>query len=157
MTRADGEGKDFPFLGMCFEVSAKGHELGSFSECSGLNVEIGSEEYKEGGSNHFVHKLPTHATSAPLILKRGLDDASALWDWIREFVETSTVKPADIIVQLKSRGARPDVLRSWTASRAYPLKWEGPKLDAARGQVAFETVEFAHRGIVVGGGASGRG
>ncbi len=146
--------------GMCFAVSFdaagslppsfKGGNLGTFSECTGLTAEIGSEEHKEGGNNHFVHKLPSHASSAPVVLKRGMTDSTGLWDWIRCFLDTSKVEPANVQIQLLATGSTTEVLRSWVVHHAYPLKWEGPQLNAMKGEIAFETVELAHRGVTLG-------
>lgn len=145
-----GSALKYPYVGMCFVVSAASRDLGVFSECSGLTVEVGSDEYREGGVNHFVHKLPTHVATTPLVLKRGLDDATGLWDWINEFVDTSKVKPEDITIALTAVGSNQKVLRSWVVNQAFPLKWEGPQFDANKGAVAFESVELGHRGITVG-------
>ena len=139
-----------PYLGMSFRISANDRDLGVFSECSGLAVDIGSEDYKEGGRNHFVHKLPTHVNTTPVVLKRGLSATTALWDWIKSFVEESIVRPSEVTVELRGPGLigrLGPVRKTWILDHAYPLKWEGPRLDAMKGEVAFETVELAHRGV----------
>lgn len=142
--------QDNPPLGMCFEISANGASLGSFSECSGLAVEIESESYKEGGSNDFTYKLPVHATTRPVVLKRGLEGSNNLWEWISTYAKEFRVEPRRVLIQLRSPDSPLSILRSWTLDHAYPLKWEGPKLDATRGEVAFESVELAHRGVQLG-------
>ena len=47
-----------PAVGLYFSVSIDGVELGSFSTCEGLSVEVQTEDREEGGENGFVHKLP---------------------------------------------------------------------------------------------------
>lgn len=139
-----------PALGMCFEISADGRSLGSFVECTGLTVELGSEEYREGGVNHFTHKLPTHANTQSVTLKRGLTSSDDLWDWIASYVESTQVKPKTVQVALRTPKVDGPILRTWTVQHAYPLKWEGPRLDAMKGEIAFESIELAHRGVHLG-------
>ena len=38
-----------------FEVHIDGHDLGAFTGCDGLGVEIVTEQREEGGMNGFVH------------------------------------------------------------------------------------------------------
>ncbi len=47
-------------------------------------------------------------------------------------------------------GPIPVPLRTWTLDHAYPIKWEGPRLDAKKGEVVFESLELAHRGLTTG-------
>jgi len=49
-----------------------------FSEASGLNVEIPTEEFAEGGENRFTQKYPLRPKYAELILKRGLLKSSTI-------------------------------------------------------------------------------
>ena len=47
-----------PYLTFNFAVEIEGLLVGGFTEVSGLESEIEVEEYREGGVNGFVHKLP---------------------------------------------------------------------------------------------------
>ena len=51
------------------------------------------------------------------------------------------------VVLLDGQGA--EALR-WNVLQAYPVKWSGPDLHALASEIAFETVELAHHGIVNG-------
>ncbi len=64
-----------------FVVELEGIAIGLFTECSGLGVKRDVEEYKEGGVNHYVHKLPGRLEFKNIVLKRGLSLSQALWDW----------------------------------------------------------------------------
>ena len=61
-----------PFLAFNFAVEIEGLLVGGFSEVSGLESTIEVEEYREGGVNGFVHKLPGATTHANLVLRHGL-------------------------------------------------------------------------------------
>lgn len=145
-----GQAQENPYVGMCFEVSADGTPLGSFAECTGLTVELGTEDYKEGGNNHFVHKLPTYAATKPLTLKIGLSSSTALWDWIDSYLTTAQLIPRRVEVQLMAPGTNGGPLRSWILDGAYPIKWDGPQFNASKGEVVMETLELAHHGITQG-------
>ena len=55
--------------------------IGRFSECTGISVEIETKEYMEGGANDFVHKLPTRVKYPNIVLKRGITHEEALLQW----------------------------------------------------------------------------
>ena len=61
--------------------------LGGFSECTGLEMSMQPEEYKEGGRNGAVLKFPSRVTWTNLTLKKGIGIGTALWDWHFGFVE----------------------------------------------------------------------
>src|SRR5262245_54923583 len=53
--------------------------LGGFSECSGLEMALEVEEYKEGGRNGGTLKFPTRVTWQPIVLKHGMGAGNGLW------------------------------------------------------------------------------
>ena len=144
-TRAD------PSPSFRFQVSILGLEsVARFSECSGLELEQEVLEYKEGGLNSRVHRLPGRYKFANVTLKRGIaTDGSGLWDWIKSNVEASdqgTVVAHDVTVTLLDlSGQKP--LRAWTFSSAYPVKWSATALTAEQTAIAIETLALAHNGM----------
>src|SRR5690242_2616247 len=58
-----------------------------FSECSGLEMVMTPEEYKQGGENNTVRKFPSRISWANLRLKRGVAYTNDLWEWSYGFVE----------------------------------------------------------------------
>lgn len=64
-----------------FYVELSGIIVALFTECSGLQVKRDVLELKEGGLNHYVHKLPGRVEYTNITLKRGLSMSRALWDW----------------------------------------------------------------------------
>lgn len=133
-----------PFFAFRFAVQVDRKSIGGFSECSGLSIEHEVKEYMEGGQNGFVWKLPTRAKLSNITLKRGIVDTD-LWDWYWEVVQGNvTLKTGAIIIRDPS--GQKDVA-SWEFADAYPLKWQGPDLNATQNQVAIETLEFCHHGL----------
>ena len=54
---------------------------GTFSEVSGLNAEMETEEYREGGRNSGPHKFVKWGKYPNLVFKRGVTPNTDLWDW----------------------------------------------------------------------------
>jgi phage tail-like protein len=134
-----------PYLGFNFLVEIEGLVVGGFSEVSGLQVEIEVHDYREGGLNEYIHKLagPTRYPSN-LVLKHGLTDVEALWNWHQEVTQGTVKRKNGSIVLLNSSG---EEKWRWNFVQAYPVKWVGPDLRGGTAEVAVETVELVHRGL----------
>lgn len=135
-----------PYLGFNFLVEIESLVVGGFSEVSGLQTEIQTEDYREGGVNEYGHKLagPTNYP-ANLSLKHGLTAADALWSWHLEIIQGVIQRRNLSIILLDSAGRE---VRRWNFAQAYPVAWTGPQLTADSPQVAVESLELAHRGLV---------
>lgn len=138
----------YPYLNLQFRLVVGEQSLGSFSECTGLALEVTTEDYHEGGENRFLHKFPAVGQPPNLVLKRGIASSDELWKWFVKYLEDGAVEPRDGQVELL---AAPDgeleAVRVWTFTRGYPVKWTGPDLNATSGAIAFETIELVHRGL----------
>jgi phage tail-like protein len=147
--------QDYPPVAFHFGVSllgAKNAPIGtpndaSFQEVSGIRVEFGIEEVAEGGQNQFVHRLPTQAKYANLVLKRGVVVMSSpLADWVSATLASYLVEPIqlrDLMVTLKNELQKP--LITWTFNNAYPVRWEVSPMNAMESAVFTETMELAYQ------------
>jgi phage tail-like protein len=140
-----------PYLNLRFRLSVGGAPLGDFSECTGLSLEVTTEDYHEGGENRFLHKFPSAGQPPNLVLKRGITHSLDLWNWFVAYLESGAVDPRDGQVELLGR---PDATATedrpvcvWAFTRGYPINWTGPELNALAPGVAFETLELVHRGL----------
>jgi phage tail-like protein len=148
MTRVD------PVLAYNFVVSfvdssgsstlAQNVVVGGFSECSGLEMQLKTEDYEEGGNNGTVLHFPKRINWTNLRLKRGVTFSDELWKWHFGFVEGKG-KRRDGIVTLQND--RREAVAVWHFHRGLPVKWTGPSLNAAQSQVAVEEIEIAHEGL----------
>src|SRR5437764_78401 len=60
-----------------------GADLGNWSKCDGLAVEYDVFEYKEGGENAYVHRIPGRAKYQNIKLTRPINkDSKKVTDWI---------------------------------------------------------------------------
>lgn len=101
-----------------------GKEEVRFKNVSGLSVEYDMEEYKEGGENRFVHKLPVRTKYADLVLKRGMLTDSQVIRWFLNAFRDRQFKPTNISVMLLNEQANkqenPEPLRTWNVVNAVP-------------------------------------
>lgn len=137
-----------PYLAFRFLVEIEGLVVGGFSDVSGLQIETVVDTFREGGLNEYEHKLPG-PTRYPsnLVLKHGLTDAHALWDWHQETVQGTITRRNGSIVLLDYEG---NETWRWNFVQAYPIKWSGPDFRAENAAVAIETLELVHHGISKG-------
>ena len=132
-----------PFMGYNFFVEFGGVVLGGFSEVSGLSSDIELESYEEGGLNGFVHQFPKHTTYPNLVLSRGLINID-LFRWYQATSKGSIQQLNGTIILLNSQQIP---VMWWIFKNAYPVKWEGPQLNASSDEVAVEKIELVHQGI----------
>jgi phage tail-like protein len=118
--------------------------LGGFSECSGLEMSLDVEEYKEGGRNGEILKFPTRVKWSNITLKKGVGASTALWDWHYGFVQ-GQVKRRDGIIFLQNDLHIPNNI--WYFRRGLPVKYTGPTMNASQSNVAIEAIEITHEGI----------
>lgn len=146
-----------PYQVFNFMVEIEGILAGGFSECSGLQVETETLDYREGGLNDYVHRFAGPTKYPPLILKHGLTQIDGLWGWHQDVV-AGKVKRRNGTIYLLDKQRLP--IMWWDFKEAFPVKWTGPELHANSSNVAIESVELAHRGLsrpTIGGLLAGIG
>ena len=128
-----------------FGVKIDGIDVARFSECSGLELEMETFEYKEGGLNSRVHRLPGRVKFTNLTLKKGIaKDGADLYKWVTDTVAGQlSVKPVTVTLYDLS-GQNP--LRTWNYVGAYPVKWSAVALNAEQNAIAIESLVLAHQG-----------
>lgn len=135
-----------PFTSFRFRAEIESLEVSGFSEVSGLTVETEVESFREGGVNTRDWQLAGPAKfPAKLTLKRGLADADALWSWYRDIM-AGRIKRKQVTIKLMDYAG--DEKWRWVFQKACPVKWNGPELRAKSTEVAFESIELIHEGIL---------
>jgi phage tail-like protein len=136
-----------PYLTFIFKVEIDGMIVGGFSEVSGLQVETETQDFREGGVNDYVHRLPKGSKQNNLTLKRGITDSDTLWKWHQDVVAGKVERKSGRIVLLDVEG---EEKWHWAFEEAYPVKWMGPAFNGKGIELAVETLELAHNGIKKG-------
>ena len=81
-----------------------------------------------------------------IVLKRGWTKDQSLWTWRQKVIEGKTSRTSGSIILLDE--ARQPALR-WKFREGWPSKWEGPALNGKTSEVAIESLEIAHEGLVL--------
>ena len=118
-----------------------------FQEVSGLNVDIATKEFVEGGENRYKHQLPQLPNYSNLVLKRGLVTGSFLIRWCTNAIENYDFDPAFIMLSLLNGKHIPTI--TWSITDAYPVKWNTAGFNAEKSELAIETIELAYKYFTV--------
>lgn len=141
---------DPPFAGK-FVFTIDGLTIGTFTEISGLSVQIEVEELAEGGQNQYTHKLPGRMKWPNLVLKRGVTNTDNLFAWFAKSSGDGFAGNGNKIDRRNGAVTLVDStgksVRTWKFTQAYPVKWSGPKLAASSRDLAVEELEVCHYGF----------
>lgn len=141
-----------PYRKFNFEVElVDGPKVGGFDKISGLTVQMETVEYREGGVNDHVHRLPGQYSHQSLILENGIADEKVIFQWMDKLRtgETPAEEARSNVEILVRSGYKEEERWGFEVFDAYPVQWDGPDLRArgAEGEVAMQTLELAHRGF----------
>lgn len=137
----------YPPLGFHFKVhidDMDGENDIRFQSVSGLNVQLQTEAYKEGGENRFEHAMPTRTKYSDLVLKRGLmsPGQSGITRWVKDAVEKFIIKPKNLTVELFGENNK-DPVMVWKVEHAWPKNWKIDDFNAEQGKIVIETLELS--------------
>ncbi len=128
-----------------FVVEIDGVPLGSWMKLDGLGVSFETEEYKEGGQNNFVHKLPGRATYTDLTLTRPVNgETVGLATWFESYkalVRRCTGR-------IEAQDSAGNTVMVWNFTGIFPVSWTVAAFDAAGNNVLTETLKLAHEGFL---------
>jgi phage tail-like protein len=133
---------DDPVGELRFKAELHGVTIGNFSECAGLSAEYEVMEYQPGGAPSPV-KLRGAIKYPNVVLKRGVTSEDALIKWFYRAQDPS--QRPDLTISLI--GPDSSTIQTWVFNGAFPLKWQGPSLNAKSNNVATEALEVSHAGL----------
>jgi phage tail-like protein len=82
-----------------------------------------------------------------ITMKRGIVKGdNEFFNWLNT-VKLNTIDRKSIQISLLNEKHEP--VMTWTAQNAFPVKVEGPGLKASGNEVAVESIELAHEGLVL--------
>jgi phage tail-like protein len=141
----------YPAVGFHFLVTFEGlpnttSQDISFQSVAGLDVQLDTETWKEGGQNHFTHALPARSKfSSSLTLKRGLlrPGQSGITDWCLEAFQDLRIAPLKLVT-VALLDEEHNVLVKWDLEHVWPKSWKIGELNAERSEVLIETLELSY-------------
>ncbi len=118
----------------------------SFTEVSGLDVEVTPIEYRNGSEDITVRKIPGLKKFPNIVLKRGITGDLTLWQWVKTVLD-GQVQRADGMITLLNDNR--EAVMVWRFRRGWPCKLTGPALKAKGNEIAIETLEICHEGLEI--------
>ena len=135
-----------PFRKMRFLLEIDGVARAGFSTCRLPSARTDVIEYREGTDPPTNRKLAGSTSYGPLVLRNGVtEDSIELFEWFRlvEQGEVDEARRAAAVVVLDEEG-NPGA--RWEFRRAWPARYEAPRLDATGKGIALETLEIVNEG-----------
>jgi phage tail-like protein len=136
-----------PYVNFNFLVEIDGITQAAFQEASGLDSSIEVIEHREGGENITMRKYPGQVKFSNITLKRGLTDDTELYAWHKQWADgdPAAARKSGSIVVCDRQGQEK---ARWNFFNGWPSKWTGPSLNAEQNDIAIESLEIAHEGLI---------
>ncbi|QEH43696.1 phage tail protein [Chitinophaga sp. XS-30] len=138
---------NYPLPKFHFQVEWGGASIG-FTEVSGLDVQTDPIEYRDGASPEYTKiKMPGMQKYSNITMKRGTfpgDNDFFVW-W--NTVALNTIERRNVTISLLNENHEPVIV--WKVKNAWPIKVQSTDLKADGNEVAIETIELAHEGLVI--------
>lgn len=140
----------YPLSKFHFSVDWGGTTI-SFTEVSGLDLETEVIEYRHGASPEYSKiKMPGLKKFTNITLKRGMfKDDNEYFEWYNS-IQMNEVIRRDITISLLDQTHSPVVV--WKVRNAWPTKIASTDLKADGNEVAIESIEVAHEGLIIQNG-----
>lgn len=136
-----------PYRNFNFRVEIVGLAEAQFSEVVIPDTRIEVVEYREGADGPSAsRKLPGRSKTGNVVLRRGIDQQFALWNWFRA-VRDGDLDRRDVLVVLLDAERRE--VRRWTILRAWPAAYAFSTLEGRGNEVVVETLELACESVDV--------
>ena len=138
---------NYPLPKFHFQVEWGGASIG-FTEVSGLDVQTDPIEYRDGASPEYVKtKMPGMQKFSNITLKRGtFKGDNDFYNWWNT-VALNTIDRRNVTISLLNENHEPVVV--WKVKNAWPIKVQSTDLKADGNEVAIESIELVHEGLVI--------
>lgn len=120
----------------------------AFQEVKGLESETQLIEYRAGNSELISNvKMPGFSKVGNVTLKKGIFvKDSKFADWYMR-MSMNHIERVPVVIKLLDEKGNPTMV--WTLLNAWPTKVSGADLKSDGNEVAIETLEIAHEGLMV--------
>ena len=134
-----------PYRAYNFKIMIGGEAVAHFTECTGIDIDVATVEYREGGQAAVIRQVPTITTYHDITLRYGLTASRSMWDWFLATAQGRVERRNVSIVLLDSAGSTPVI--QWNLIAAFPQRWRGPELRASAREVAIEEIVLAYESL----------
>lgn len=138
----------YPYKKYRFKVEIGGTLVAGFNEVSGFDATFDVIEYREGdAADNTPRKMPGLIKYSNVTMKRGVIDQVEFFTWVDEIKKGElTNERKTVTVQLYSDDDT--MVAAWQLLRAWVCKYTGPDFNGTASEVAIESIEFAHEGML---------
>ncbi|MFC9691325.1 phage tail protein [Kribbella sp. NPDC056951] len=134
-----------PAVGVRFMVQVDDVDLGLFTSCEGLGVEVVIEQRNEGGNNAYMLQIPSRLKFPNIKLTRPLTkETERVAKWISGLA-AGVQRRTGQITAMTTDGT---VVARWGLIDVIPVRWTGPTFTKGPADVLTETIEIAHHGFI---------
>ncbi|NER84564.1 MAG: phage tail protein [Leptolyngbya sp. SIO1D8] len=138
-----------------FYVEIDSQITASFSECSGLGVNLQVQSIIEGGVNDQQRLLLDAPKFSNVTLKRGVTNSLSFWEWLQKILANKTQQRRNVSILLFNQAG--ETMQCWTLIGAIPIGWKADSLQARSESVALEELTLAYEGLKLEADSSGSG
>lgn len=131
--------------------SANFKPVGHFMECSGLKTSATVFEFEEGGMNGRSHKRPGQSKWENIVLRYATSADDFLMKWRDNWLMDDFTSRKTYSGSITLRDNYGNVIRRYSFKNAWPVSWEGPSMNSGGSELAIETLEIAHDGLIISG------
>lgn len=141
-----------PYRNFRYSVEMDGITRGGFSEVSGMSLNVDVVEYREGDDlRNTPRKLPGLTKYGNITFKWGVISDMEVIEWLLTVASSDQAPPTgierkNITVTLIADDGTPGP--QWTIINAWPCGYSIPDLNALGAEVAVESIEVVHEGIM---------
>lgn len=140
-----------PYRNFRYLIEIDGFASAGFNKMSGLEMETDVFEYREGGENTTVRKLPGQTKFNPIVLERGATFNQDMFNWfqsIHAYGTTPGLSIARKTVTIVLIGHKDKRLNEKTLQNCWPSKWAWADLDAKSNEALIESITLQHEGLL---------
>lgn len=133
-----------------FKLQIDDFDLGVFTTCSGLGMQMNLEPYQEGGGWMFTHQLIGSISYTNLQVTRPIGPWTALtMAWLNMMATAGDKGVQPTTALLSALAPDGSTVFVWSLQGVVPASWTGPSFDATNAQVVTETLEIAYTAIML--------
>jgi len=136
-----------PYRNNRFLLEIAGISQAGFREATIADSTQDPIEYREGNEPPTVRKIPGLIKHGNLVLKWGVTDSMDLYNW-RKTIEDGKTKDNRKNVAVVLIDEEGNTKARWEFSQAWATKYHAPDLNATANEIAIETLEIAHEGMI---------
>lgn len=134
-----------PLTNFRFRVEIDGIQHAGFMEVTGIGSGLSVIEYREGTDPKSVRMLGGNADYSNITLKWALTDSMEMFNWYKASLAGEEIrKNVSVTIVDKAGNDR----ARWEIHDAFPCKYTAPDFNARGNDVAIETLELVHEGVV---------